>query len=299
VQGAQVEVWLVQWQLAGSPLHLMACLNTEAALEVATLLKTEEEDIVRDRRLSRRSRIFVSVAALGVVAIGLIAISLALSLPRDLVHSTSLDTAQQFITKGSEPAFLTWKGHSSECWVTPWGEIHRAIELRACHGAYGEPDKFLVPPGGLGHVRPSRYPDLCLYAPPDSTKVEMVRCDAPGVKDRITWSVPTDRDGQFRLASSPHTCVAVAGGNTPGSTSTLQQRRCSPGLAASNEIFVIHWPMDCRWELWAEWTRCSMQCGGGMRKRSRFAEPAELDGRGILCKAAETEEEHCNNQPCS
>lgn len=288
----------MQLQLFGSLLHLMACPNKEIAFEVATLLRAEEdEDTLRDR-FCRRSRIFFSMAALGVVAIGLTVLSLALSPKRALVHPTILDVAQQFIIKGSEPAFLTWKGHSTSCWAAPWGGV-REVELRACHGDDGEPDKFMVPPNGLGHVRPARNPDLCLYAPTDSAKVELARCDTPGLKDRMTWSVPTDRDGQIRLASSPRTCIAVNGGNSPGIIPTLQQQSCSPGLAASSEIFVVHWPMECRWEMWTEWTHCSMKCGGGTRKRSRHAEPAELGGGGSHCKAAETEKERCNDQLCS
>jgi len=58
---------------------------------------------------------------------------------------------------------------------------------------------------------------------------------------------------------------------------------------------VISKPVDCKLSDWSEWTKCSVECGGGVQTRSRtLISPAKNGGKcGPL-----TETRECNIQPC-
>ncbi|CAJ1327215.1 unnamed protein product, partial [Effrenium voratum] len=56
-------------------------------------------------------------------------------------------------------------------------------------------------------------------------------------------------------------------------------------------------PVNCELHLWDEWTRCSRDCGGGQRERSRTVKTAPKHG-GQPCETDLTTVEPCNEQPC-
>eukprot|EP00420_Gonyaulax_spinifera_P038502 CAMPEP_0197873278 /NCGR_PEP_ID=MMETSP1439-20131203/3111_1 /TAXON_ID=66791 /ORGANISM="Gonyaulax spinifera, Strain CCMP409" /LENGTH=423 /DNA_ID=CAMNT_0043492321 /DNA_START=39 /DNA_END=1307 /DNA_ORIENTATION=+ len=216
------------------------------------------------------------------------------------VSSDSMDVMEKYVTLGHESAFITWKKHPTKCWSMPDGEIKNARKLQIwdCPDAASQeaPERFIIPAGGVGQIRPARFPEFCLDAPAHSTTVQWWRCDDPAVpKDNLQWSVPMGREGFFRPTSWENRCIDIPNDNTTNGRK-LQQWECLPGRPG-NEAFVVHWPIDCRWEEWTEWTRCSQFCGGGIRKRWRREGQASVDG-GQLCDGAEEQDERCNLKKC-
>jgi hypothetical protein len=59
----------------------------------------------------------------------------------------------------------------------------------------------------------------------------------------------------------------------------------------------IHFVEDCQFELWSNWTSCSITCGGdGVQTRSRGKIPAVGDGQD--CVGPETDSQLCTSPPC-
>jgi hypothetical protein len=56
-------------------------------------------------------------------------------------------------------------------------------------------------------------------------------------------------------------------------------------------------PLDCVWEQWQDWSRCSESCGGGDKERKRgFKQSATAGGR--QCEGPGMESTSCNIAPC-
>ena len=57
--------------------------------------------------------------------------------------------------------------------------------------------------------------------------------------------------------------------------------------------------VDGGWSDYTDWTECSVECGGGIRSRTRLCNnPAPLNS-GALCVGDGTETEECNPSPCA
>jgi hypothetical protein len=56
-------------------------------------------------------------------------------------------------------------------------------------------------------------------------------------------------------------------------------------------------PVNCVWNTWVEWTKCSRSCGEGMRNRERF-KMQEAQHKGTKCSGPSREETGCNGQAC-
>ena len=57
-------------------------------------------------------------------------------------------------------------------------------------------------------------------------------------------------------------------------------------------------PVNGAYTEWANWTRCSMSCGGGLRSRSRECQPPLFGGAPCSAVGPATETEVCNQSPC-
>ncbi|CAH1776211.1 unnamed protein product, partial [Owenia fusiformis] len=57
-----------------------------------------------------------------------------------------------------------------------------------------------------------------------------------------------------------------------------------------------HCPVDGIWDEWVEWSKCSVECGGGLKERSRECEGPYYGG--AECEGPASEEENCNEHPC-
>lgn len=199
-----------------------------------------------------------------------------------------LAVQEKFTLLGEEPAFVTWKLHPNKCWSVP-DEMKNAMKVHMMD-CPDKPDKFIIPAGGIGKIRSAKYPEFCLDAPRGSAVVQFFECDK-GPEENMQWAVPKDREGPIKPANDEDRCLDVPGGKTEDGT-PLQQWECST-RAESNEGFVIHWPADCNWKEWSEWTECSSKCRGHLT-RERVSHP---DG-GKECHGHETERRECGSQDC-
>eukprot|EP01128_Nolandella_sp_AFSM9_P005547 TRINITY_DN2696_c0_g1_i2.p1 TRINITY_DN2696_c0_g1~~TRINITY_DN2696_c0_g1_i2.p1 ORF type:complete len:1527 (-),score=193.27 TRINITY_DN2696_c0_g1_i2:46-4626(-) len=70
-----------------------------------------------------------------------------------------------------------------------------------------------------------------------------------------------------------------------------------PGALIEEEACVDNrCPIDCVASEWTEWTRCDLNCGGGLQNRTRtFSEP---EFGGVDCVGDLSEEQACNVDPC-
>ena len=55
-------------------------------------------------------------------------------------------------------------------------------------------------------------------------------------------------------------------------------------------------PVDGVWYNWAEWSECSVTCGGGTTRRTRECEPPQYNG--VDCMGSSEEEVACNENAC-
>ncbi|XP_076315975.1 hemicentin-1-like [Tachypleus tridentatus] len=52
------------------------------------------------------------------------------------------------------------------------------------------------------------------------------------------------------------------------------------------------------WGDWNQWSRCSLSCGGGTRKRQRFCDSPQPAHGGRYCAGSNTQTDYCNNEHC-
>ena len=55
--------------------------------------------------------------------------------------------------------------------------------------------------------------------------------------------------------------------------------------------------VNCQWDVWAEWSTCSVSCGQGNRSTSRRIKEKEKHG-GEKCYGRLQRFEKCNDRPC-
>ncbi|XP_014668536.1 PREDICTED: semaphorin-5A-like [Priapulus caudatus] len=55
---------------------------------------------------------------------------------------------------------------------------------------------------------------------------------------------------------------------------------------------------DGGWSPWSAWSRCSAECGGGMRKRSRTCDSPEPRYNGLPCSGCDVQFSPCSEEPC-
>ena len=54
--------------------------------------------------------------------------------------------------------------------------------------------------------------------------------------------------------------------------------------------------VNCEWEAWGTYSKCSKSCGGGTQSRSRSKSVVESNGGS--CSGFPTETKNCNTQGC-
>jgi hemicentin len=75
---------------------------------------------------------------------------------------------------------------------------------------------------------------------------------------------------------------------------TMELSRFGHAVAAGDLSLLC--PVDGAWLDWADWTACSVSCGGGARSRSRVCSRARHGG--APCQGPTEEEEACGAEPC-
>ena len=59
---------------------------------------------------------------------------------------------------------------------------------------------------------------------------------------------------------------------------------------------VFYYTVDCEWDDWSDWGKCSVTCDGGTEFRARKSIPAQNDGKPCVGDSVETR--LCTNDPC-
>mmetsp|Transcript_104797 Transcript_104797/g.291863 ORF Transcript_104797/g.291863 Transcript_104797/m.291863 type:complete len:337 (-) Transcript_104797:81-1091(-) len=242
---------------------------------------------------SRPSRLrWVLVAALSPLALlG------GLALGRRGLHRTrhTGSTVDDYVVRGWEPAAITWATHPEKCWDVnrkESGNFYNGMQIQIWD-CDANPDKFMVPAGGFGPIKLADNPEYCLDAPGNSSTLQFWRCsEAP--RANTLFVVPFGKKGLIQPANDKRKCVDVPRERTYNGAK-VQQWRCSDHLL--DEIFVIHWPVDCRWTGWSEWSDCSGDCKKA-RSRSQYASKQDRSDGQEKCVGHEEQEDTCDQKEC-
>ncbi|XP_052121431.1 hemicentin-1 isoform X3 [Frankliniella occidentalis] len=57
-------------------------------------------------------------------------------------------------------------------------------------------------------------------------------------------------------------------------------------------------PVDGKWSLWSDWSKCSVTCGAGLQTRWRQCNNPTPAHGGLECKGVDTDVSSCNDGPC-
>ena len=60
----------------------------------------------------------------------------------------------------------------------------------------------------------------------------------------------------------------------------------------------VETPVDGGWSSYGNWSKCSAECGGGTKTRSRKCDNPEPSFGGKDCEGDTTETKPCNPKPC-
>jgi len=214
-----------------------------------------------------------------------------------LLRARASSLVDDFALKGWEPAYITWAKHPNKCWDvrTPPSGYHNGMVVQVWNCSE-EPDKFIIPAGGFGPIRMAANSEYCLDAPGKSVTLQLWKChEAP--KDNLMFRVPKGRYGIIQPANDHSKCVDIPDENTT-SGRTLQQWPCQRNHEV-DEIFVIHWPVECKWGDWSDWSACSRVCKK-TRTRKEFQDSKQKEDKraGNQCDGKEQESRSCNVQHC-
>ena len=58
----------------------------------------------------------------------------------------------------------------------------------------------------------------------------------------------------------------------------------------------LFYSVDGKWGPWSEYSACSKECGGGIRKRTRTCIPPKFGGKP--CGGSAVNSQPCNEKPC-
>jgi len=143
--------------------------------------------------------------------------------------------------------------------------------------------------------------------PPEGLASETRICivDAPCVPERDcefsqwgSWgSCSSSCDGMRERARTVLHYGLGHGRWCQGSMKELQP--CNPRMGQQQPLGCRKdYPVDCRMGEWADWSRCTADCDGGVQRRMRVVEQRAFHG-GRGCLAALSEVKECNRQLCN
>ncbi|CAF0819035.1 unnamed protein product, partial [Rotaria sordida] len=99
------------------------------------------------------------------------------------------------------------------------------------------------------------------------------------------------------------TCSLPCGGGQR--ERTRQYKTNSPDKCPPNNLREIQpcniecCPVDGKYTPWSEWSPCTVECGSGIRKRSRTCTDPSPSCKGKLCEGPSIDTEVCNTKPCN
>lgn len=168
-------------------------------------------------------------------------------------------------------AFVSWRAHPGKC----WDYSHRKVEDRAPRSGMPlelfdclqEPDLFFLPLG-TGTIRLGGFERYCLDSP-GMTHVQFWNCKGAPSRN-LQFALEKDAStGSFYIDGmmGQGKCLFVPTGSS-ANRKQLQIWPCDH-LKGSKELFDVHIPIDCEWELTEDWGGCSEACGGGHQLRKR------------------------------
>lgn len=211
-------------------------------------------------------------------------------------RSVTEDAVDDYLLKGWEPAYITWSAHPNKCWdvLRPKG-LKNGMKLQMWDCA-DTPDKFMIPQGGFGPIRLASAPEYCLDAPGRSTMLQFWKCtESP--RENVLFSVPTGRTGRIHPANHTDKCVDVPNGDTSNGRRVIQWS-CNGTSQSADMMFVIHWPVTCKWGSWSAWSDCSSACRT-TRTRKQYVEHRDARASPGNCDAVVKQVNSCSPKECT
>lgn len=158
-------------------------------------------------------------------------------------------------------------------------------------------DTFIISRSGFGPIRPSQASDYCLVNAKKRKKMHFWLCSEASPESARFYLPP--HKGFIRPVGGTEACVDVVGGIKKNGHK-MQVFQCS--RKKKNELFVIHWPFDCKWTPWTEWSVCSTACKTWRSRRENPAEettdPLALWSTQRSCSGVEEEVWGCRRGRC-
>eukprot|EP00933_Yihiella_yeosuensis_P017312 TRINITY_DN1449_c0_g1_i2.p1 TRINITY_DN1449_c0_g1~~TRINITY_DN1449_c0_g1_i2.p1 ORF type:complete len:899 (+),score=143.23 TRINITY_DN1449_c0_g1_i2:601-3297(+) len=126
------------------------------------------------------------------------------------------------------------------------------------------------------------------------SKKETQECNAARCPVDCAWDIW----GQWSRCSAPCGGGKKQRTRTVASQARYNGRQCSEADGTQQEdCGTAACGSDCIWDVWFDWSSCSVSCGGGVKRRQRSIHRSELPG-GKACSGLKVAEAACNTQSC-